>query len=238
MHAAMMSRHAPAEAGPAWFGMLQLPVGPAKAPSRGLVRTFHGSPSLSMELSWASDTGEGSSPVDQCGASWNSRIAARTHQQEGPVMSTAPRILALSVSLTAILAMSTGSTGAADLAVQPLSIARSGSWRAPLECKTFAIGRTSPCSVRASRRRAGRHSLDCAIFRFRLVSWTCALRTVLAPSRGCGHFGQVLDGWRLGRLIPAISGSVSGRPSHQYIALPCEPLFKIQQKQHVTLPSP
>ena len=38
-------------------------------------------------------------------------------------MSTAFRIFALSVSLTAILAMSMGSAGATDLAVQPLSIA-------------------------------------------------------------------------------------------------------------------
>jgi hypothetical protein len=49
-------------------------------------------------------------------------------------MSTAPQILALSVSLTAFLAMSTGSTGAADWAGQPLSVAEAGPgtlrWRA------------------------------------------------------------------------------------------------------------
>jgi len=54
--------------------------------------------------------------------------------QKGPRMSTASRILALSVSLTAILAISTGSAGAADLAGQPLSVAKAAPgatrWRA------------------------------------------------------------------------------------------------------------
>jgi hypothetical protein len=49
-------------------------------------------------------------------------------------MSTAPLFLALSVSLTAVIAMSTGSAGATDLAVQPLSIAKADPgaprWRA------------------------------------------------------------------------------------------------------------
>lgn len=117
---------------------------------------------------------------------------------------------------------------------------RSGSRHAPLESKTFAIDRTSLCSVRANRRRAGRHPLDCAIFRLRLVSWTCVLlRTVLAPPRGCGHFGQVLDGWRRHLLAAALSdvmdGAFSGRhPFRQYIETHVRQRSEDPIKQRVT----
>jgi hypothetical protein len=90
--------------------------------------------SLGMKSSRESDTGEGPSPVDQCEASWSLRDSREDTPTRGTVMSTAPRIFALSVSLTAILAMSTGSIEAADWAGQPLSVAEAGPgtprWRA------------------------------------------------------------------------------------------------------------
>ena len=119
---AAMDRHAPAEARPGFVWMLQWPGRP-RSTSRGLVRTFQGSPKPQHELSWASGTEKALPLLIGCEASRNSRIASETHQQEGPVMSTASRILALSLSLIAILAMSTGSVEAADRAVQPVSIA-------------------------------------------------------------------------------------------------------------------
>jgi hypothetical protein len=91
-------------------------------------------PSVSMKSSRESDTGEGPSPVDQCEASWSLRDSRKDTPTRGTVMSTAPRIFALSVSLTAILAMSTGSIEAADWAGQPLSVAEASPgtprWRA------------------------------------------------------------------------------------------------------------
>ena len=162
------------------------------------------------------------SPVDQCGASWNSRIAARTHQQEDRNVDCASnsRFVGL-VDRNPCYVHGLRRSGRLG---RPAAFdRRSGSRRAPLESKTFAIGRTSPCSVRASRRRAGRQPLDRAIFRFRLVSWTCVW-TVLAPPRGCGHFGQVLGGWAGDTCWPRLP-SRGGSPLPPIHCLPRSPTF-------------
>ena len=74
-----------------------------------------------------------------------------------------------------------------------------GSWHPPLECETIAFSQNSPCWLRASRRRAGCYPPDRAILRFRLVSRTGALRTMLALSKRRGHLSQVLDGRAAGQ---------------------------------------
>ena len=171
---------------------------PAKALPRGLVRTFHGSLGLRHGIIVGVGPEKPLPLLIEGGASWNSRIASRTHQQgDYNVDCTSNFRFVGLVDRNPCYVHELHRSGRFG---RPATFdRRSGSWHAPLECKTFAISRTSPCSVRASRRRAGRYPLDCAIFRFRLVSWTCALRTVLALSKGCGHFSQVLVGRAAGQ---------------------------------------
>ena len=139
------------------------------------------------------DSGEGPSPVDRAGASWNSRTASgHTNKRDRNVdcASNSHFVDLVDRNPCYFHELHRSSRWGRPAGFDN----RSGSWRAPLECKTVAFSRTSPCSMRTSRRRAGRYPPHCAIFRFRLVSWTRALRTMLALSSGCGHFGQVLDG--------------------------------------------
>jgi hypothetical protein len=81
---------------------------------------------------------------------------------------------------------------------------KSGSQRVPVESKTFAVDLSSPCSKGTDSRSAGRHSLNGAIFWFRLVSRTCVLlrseRTMLPPRRGHGDLGKVLSLGRYGAM--------------------------------------
>jgi hypothetical protein len=142
------------------------------------------------------DSGEGPSPVDRAGASWNSRTASgHTNKRDRNVDCASNSHFVDLVDRNPCYFHELPRSSRSDRpAGSDSTDSRSGSWPAPLECKTIAFSRTSPCQVRTSRRRAGCYPAHCAIFRFRLVSRTRALWTVLALSSGCRHFSQVLDG--------------------------------------------
>ena len=121
-------------------------------------------------------------------------------------MSTAPRILALSVSLTAILAMSTGSTDAADWAAQPLSVTEAGPGTPRWRARPFRS--VEPRYARCELVEGVRGATPLTVPFFG-SGWYPGPAYYYGPPgcagapRGCGHFGQILDGWRLGKLTSA-----------------------------------